>query len=160
MVSRNRSRCLRSRLAHSMPAETWAARASARCSSSSVNGFLPVAAVEVQHAQALARRAQQHAQDRGHGPVGDADGPLQFGVVVDAAAQDRFAAAEAALGQVLAEVEAAAATSPLPEARARSAQAAVGPVGQDDGAALGVEHGDGVVEDRVEQFFFAFEVTR
>ena len=78
---------------------------------------------------------------------------LEFRIVIDAAAQDRFAAFEAALGELVAEVEAAGGIA----GEGAKLQLVVA-VGQDNGAALGVEHGDGVVEDRVQQFGFALEM--
>ena len=122
----------------------------------------------MQDAEALARRAQQHAQHRGHRPLGDALGHRQFGVFLDAVAEDRLAAADAAVGQALAELEAAAG-SPRPATTARGSlrpetmrlelELVLRPFGQHDGAALGVEHGDGVVQNRVEKVFFLLDVA-
>ena len=116
------------------------------------------AAVEVQDAQAFARRAQQHAQDRGHGALGDAAGAGQFGIfarrwqhrIDSPRVKERWARFWLKPGRLAILAVAAGQGAQL--------QRAVRPLGQDDGAALGVERADGVVEDRVQQLFFAFQV--
>ena len=142
------------------PAETWAAKASARCRSSSVNGFCQQRAVEVQHAERFARRAEQHAQHGRHRPVGDALGRRQFGIVIDARTEIRLAPGEASLGDLLAVVETPGLTLNQPVGQRPNLQLLIGPVRQDDRSALGVEHVHGVVQDGVEQFVFLVDVVQ
>ena len=129
--------------------------------------LLPGAAVEVEDAERLAWRAQQDAEDRGHRPLGDAPGVRQFGVFIDAVAEDRLAATEAAISQALAELEASAGLGSACGGGTRLGAArgdrldfefVVDGIVQDDGAALGVEDRDTVVEDRLEEVLFLFDV--
>ena len=142
-----------------MPAETWAARASASFMSSLAERLFHRAAVEMQNAEPFARRAQEDAQDGRHGSLGDAAGAEQLRVLIDAGAQDRLPLGEAAMGQALAEGGAAGDLF-VAGVEGAQAQGSVRAVGQHDGAALGLQRGDGVAQDRVQELFFAFQVDQ
>ena len=122
-----------------------------------MNGRLQRSAVEVQHAQAFARRTQQDAQHRGHGSLGDAAGPGKFRVLIDTAAQDRFAAAEGTLGQVLTETGAGGDLL-LTRGQGPQLERALWSLGENDGAALGVQRAHGIIQNGMQQNFFAFDV--
>ena len=96
-----------------MPAETWAARASARCRSSSVNGFCQsVRSSGARRATCAECAAARTAPS--HRPVGDALGRSQLRIVIDAAHRIRLAPGEAPLGHLLDEVETARLTFSQP----------------------------------------------
>ena len=98
----------------------------------------------------LAGGAKQHAQHRGHRPIGDADVVANFLVFLDRATQDRFAEAEAALGQTLAVVSPGVAFTTA-GGEGLEFEVVVHALGQDDRTPLGVEHADGVVQHRLKQ---------
>ena len=168
MVSRNRSRCLRSSWAHSMPAETLAARASARCRSSIVNGFC----------HGLRSRCSTPRRLRGvrsstHSTEAIAPSAMLLAIASSGSSSTLWHRIDSPrLTQRLARLWLNWKRPPAslrPRRLARGSAAAghqclefelvLRPLGQHDGAALGVEHGDGVVQYRMKKVFFLLDVA-
>src|SRR5947208_873068 len=98
--------------------------------------LLPEIAVQVQDADSLARGPQQYAKNGRHGAVGNALGQLQFRIFLNTAAQDRFAALETSLCQLLAEMKSTRRVA----GQCPQLQHAVVAIREDNRAALGIEN--------------------
>ncbi len=115
--------------------------------------LLPEVSIQVEDAELSPRGAKQDAHDGSHGAVGDALSHFQVGIFIDAAAEDRFAALVAALGEAVAEMESSGGI-----AGQRTKLKGTFAVGEHDRAALGVEDHHRIVQNRMQQFGFAFEM--
>jgi hypothetical protein len=84
---------------------------------------------------------------------------VQFRIVFHAAAEDGFAAGKAQIGEFLAEGEAIAGFA-VSGGQGTQLELGIHRVGKDNRPALRFQHGDGIIQNGVEKFFFAFDIDQ
>src|ERR1700681_1787818 len=112
----------------------------------------------MEHSQALARRLQEDADHRRHSPFVNTLRDGQFRIVADTRAKNRLAAHKGAVSSAIAELRAAARIIAA-GGQGAEPQVPTGSIREHDGATLRIESSDRIIQYRVQQLVFVFDVA-